>query len=120
MSRKKPAPKLKYKVEYTALYTALEYEGSKIKIYNNGILIVKGNIKNAAFALSKQILNDRGKATSIEYNRCIKIKCKPGKPFTIEWVGEGILPDGDVFPEPKFWEEFKQEFERFCKLKAFI
>jgi len=83
------------------------------------MLTIRGNTKHAAFALAKYVLDEKGGAVGVEYNRCVKIKCKPGSPYTIEWLGLGILQD-DAFPEPKFWEEFKIEFERVCNLKAFI
>lgn len=118
MARKKPLPRNRQ--TYKPDYTLLEYEGAKLKIYSTGLLTIRGSIKHAAFALAKNVLEDKGNAIGIEYNQCIKIKCKPGKPYTIEWLGKGILPDGDAYPEPKFWEEFKTEFERFCELKAFI
>jgi hypothetical protein len=115
--KRKPAPR---RVRSTADdFTLLEYEGAKLRIYNNGMLTIKGSTKNAAFALAKQVMSEDGAPDSIEYNKCIRINCKKGKPYTIEWLGLGILQD-DAYPEPKFWEEFKLEFERFCNLKAFI
>lgn len=117
MSRKKPLRPQHRRPSDS--FTAVEYEGTKLRIYSNGILTIDGDTKHAAFALAKRVLDEVGGAVGMEYNRCVTIKCKPGTPYTIEWIGLGILSD-DKLPEPKFWEEFKAEFERVCNLKAFI
>jgi hypothetical protein len=118
MARKKPLPRNRR--VFQPSFTTLTHEDATVKIYSSGMLTIKGSVKNAAFALAKHVLDDKGSAIGVEYNRCIRVKCKPGKPYTIEWLGKGILPDDDAYPEPKFWAEFKTEFERFCELKAFI
>ena len=111
----------KQQISYFDDYTLFEYKGTQLRIYNNGVLIIKGNsiVKHAAYALAKNILDSKGDSISTEYNRCIVVKTKTGKPYTVKWIGLGILLD-DALPEPKFWEEFKTEFERFCELKAFL
>jgi hypothetical protein len=111
--RKKPLPKKQR--SYKDDYTTLKYEGTELHLYRTGMLTIKGDTKQAAYALAKHILDDTLNST---FYRCIKINLKKNKPYTIEWLGLGILSD-DPLPEPKFWEEFKEEFERYCALKAF-
>lgn len=119
MKRRKPAPKRTKR--YEDEYTAFEYEGTQLRVYNTGMLTVKGkgSIKNAAMALAKHVLDEEGDAVGLGYNKCIYVNCKPGKPYTITWEGKGVI-EGDVCPAPYFWDEFKTEFERVCALKAFL
>ena len=119
MKRKKPArPRQK---RWADEFTAFEYEGTELRVYNTGMLTIKGkaNIKNAAMALARHVLDEEGDAVGLGYNKCIRVNCKPGTKYTVEWEGLGVLQD-DAYPEPKFWAEFKDEFERICALKAFL
>ncbi len=86
----------------------LSYEDGYLAFSSNGTIKIEGNIKNAALALFKHILNKNGTITWVGY---IKIICIPGKPYTLEW--------GSAGSKPEHWDEFKKEYERICELKIF-
>ncbi len=105
-------------------YSTFLYENTDCRVYNNGMITIKGdgNIKHAAIAFAKYILNDNLTTTILrksDFYKCISVNCEPNTQYTIDWVGDGVVED-DIYPEPKFWEEFKKEFERYCELKVFL
>lgn len=92
---------------------------SELKIFSNGTATLNGNVKDIANVLGKVVLNNYSKSSHLKLNECIMIVCTSGFAYTIDWIGKGVLQD-DLMPEPLFWEEFKMEFERYCKMKAFL
>lgn len=118
--KRKPAPRKLNTIRKPSKILTLEYEGTRLNVYSDGILTIQGETKHAAYALAKQLLEHRDNLNSfmITSNDCIKYSCEQGKKWTIKWVGKGIL-EKDIMPKPFFWDEFKTEFERFCELKIF-
>lgn len=114
--RKKPAPVQQKRWQDS--FNTLEYDNTKVHLYNSGMITFTGNTKNAAIATAKFFLEDNMLRGLIHYS-CITINLENGKKYTIDWVGKGVIPD-DICPEPKYWKKFKKEFERYCELKAFF
>ena len=92
---------------------------SELKIFSNGTATINGSVKDVANVLGKIVLNDYSKSSYLKLNECIIIVCTSGFAYTIDWTGKGVLQD-DLMPKPLFWDEFKMEFERYCKLKVFL
>jgi hypothetical protein len=114
--RKKPAPVNQKRWQDS--YNTLEHDNTKVRLYNSGFITFNGNIKSAAIAVAKFFLEDDSMTGLIHY-LCIDVSLEKNKKYTIKWVGGGVIPD-DTCPEPKFWKEFKTEFERYCELKVFL
>lgn len=95
----------------TGPYGPVEFRHDKttIKICWNGILI-SGDVKEAAMALAKAIfdLSDGSIATSWE--GVLKAHHGNGN-FSLEY----LLKD-----RPEFFNELNEQYERICKLKAFM
>lgn len=106
-------------------YNVLSYENTEIKVYNSGMITIKegGTIQNAAIAFAKYVLEDNATTHAhlfkTDLYTCIDVTCEPNKKYTVKWIGKGVI-ENDLCPEPKFWGKFKKEFERYCKLKAFL
>ena len=117
--KRKPLPK-KHSTPKARKILSLEYEGTKLNIYSDGILTIQGETKHAAYALAKQLLEHRDGFNSLMIisGNCVQYNLEKGKKWTIKWTGKGVL-EKDIMPRPFFWDEFKAEFERFCELKIF-
>lgn len=89
------------------------YKKSSAIFIPDGTLIIggDGNVKDAAIAFAKFFLEMYIGYIKEDINGTIEINCKKGEDYTIDWIG---------ISKPEFWEEFKQEFEKFCKLRAFL
>lgn len=105
-------------ISYSEDSTIMKHNNTSLIISNDGTLEINGTIKDAAYALFKVILQLSQDSTSISYNNCILVKSKEF--ITIEWIGRGIINSNLVKPKPKFWDEFKLQFEELNSLKAFI
>lgn len=116
--RRKPSPKIPPQKRWVDIHTDLSYEDTSVRFYNSGMITFKGSIKHAAIAFARYILDTVNLTRGGINYLCIRVYPEDKK-STIEWLGKGIIED-DVYPEPKFWEEFKKEFERYCELKAFL
>ncbi len=114
--RKKPAPPIQTRWEDG--FVNLEHEDAKVRFYNTGMITFNGSIKNAAIAVAKHLMDDMSFIGILNY-LCINYNFNSGEKYTINWVGGGVIPN-DKLPEPKYWAEFKEEFERYCELKAFF
>ena len=87
---------------------------SMIALYEGGKVHISGDMKEVALAFLNHTLQDIGtNLVSITYNGALLLKCYKGMPVTIDWVGT----DRNL---PHLFNEFKQEFERICKMKAFL
>lgn len=86
---------------------------ASIKLYGSGGVKLEGNVREAAFMFAKHMLNDKPRADFTTLNSSIKAKCKLGEDYTIDWVNSR-------FDEPYWWQEFKAEYEKICRLKAFL
>jgi|WetSurMetagenome_2_1015567.scaffolds.fasta_scaffold374383_2 hypothetical protein len=115
--RKKPAPAQQKRWQDD--YSILEYDDTKVRLYNSGMITFTGTIKNAAVAVARYFLNTEFFSSEIINYSCIKVSLKKNEKYTIFWLGSGVIPE-DICPEPKYWEEFKTEFEKYCGLKAFL
>lgn len=97
------------------LSITLLHEDTELLFYNSGMIDIKGDVKCGAIAFAKHILA-MGKAGSLNYV-CMKIHLKKDNKYSLEWIAEESDPN---YKKPKFWEDFKREFERYCELKVFL
>lgn len=98
------------------MYSTISHDDTTVHFYNTGMIDINGNVKNAAIALAKYMIENGASCDELIY-LCMKVCLQKNKKYTIEWVGE----ENELsFTKPYFWNEFKKEFERYCELKAFI
>jgi len=109
--RKKPS-----KIKWEDIFITLSYENTKIRFYNSGMITINGDTRCGAIAFAKHVLENMALGGTLNYN-CIKIHLKKDSKYSVDWVGEEY---DNYYIEPKFWKEFKIEFERYCELKAFL
>lgn len=96
------------------MYSTISYKDTTLYFYNTGKMTIIGNVKYAAIAFAKYMLDSNLFNNNLNY-LCLSLKITENKQRTIEWV-----ESGHEFVKPKYWEEFKREFERYCELKAFL
>lgn len=110
--------KILSEVKWADLYVILSHEDTELLFYNSGMISISGDVKCGAIAFAKHILRNHAFMGNLNY-LCMSINLQKN---TINW-GDGrvkITSEIDLYPEPKFWKEFKREFERYCALKAFL
>lgn len=96
------------------MYSTISYEDTTLYFYNTGRMVIIGNVKCAAIAFAKYMLDSHLFNNNLNY-LCLSLKILANKKRTIEWIESGH----DII-KPQYWEEFKKEFERYCSLKAFL
>ena len=90
-----------------------------IALFDNGRVNFLGDIKAIALLFAKDLILENKDLTlengvvAITHNGSMKIMRNQDKSIIIDWVHETIQP-------PIEWNEFKKEFERIFKLKAFL
>lgn len=107
---------MKYRYSNNPQTPRIEIEGEGTSVYfcDSGMIEVDGDIKRGAIAFAKYIIETTVNFGSFNWI-CIKINFRKNEKYSIEWI-----ESGHEFIKPKFWEEFKREFERYCELKAFL
>jgi hypothetical protein len=91
---------------FTSTHLFFYHEGAAVKIYRNR-LVVTGSLKNAAFALARDVLND--KAVSTSWNNILEANRSSGK-YVLKYLKNN---------KPDFFDELNQHFQRICNMKAF-
>ena len=98
----------------------LKHGDGVITLHPDGTVDLKGNVKDAAMALATHVFEERSDGiVDITFNRTLKAHCKKGEPFTLHWETKGTFTDNG-WPAPWFFNALKTEFERVCKMKAFL
>lgn len=120
MRRKKPSRKQADSV------ISFEHEKSAVKLYSSGVVQIEGDVKHAAFAFAKHILAEYNGYSKQVMNKYLVINCLKGQDYTLDWnTSIDVYEAGisakvyDKCAKPPQWDEFKEEFERVCKLKIF-
>jgi hypothetical protein len=86
---------------------------ASLKLYGSGGVRLEGDVKAAAMLFANYMLNDKPRADFTTVNGSLKAKCKLGEDYTIEWANYR-------YDAPYWWQEFKAEYEKICRLKAFL
>lgn len=93
------------------LVTVVSHNQSKIGFRGDGEVLLEGNLKDAALAFVKYVVDREctDGTVRVEINKCVSIDCANN--FELSYVGEK--------EEPEFWNDFVQEYNRIIRMRAF-
>lgn len=91
-----------------------------VLLNSDGTVIITGDVKSAALAFTKHILDNYNGYTKQVINKYLVVNCMDRQNYTLDWVTSDWATSINPPTKPAQWAEFKEEFERICKLKAFI
>lgn len=93
------------------LVTIISINESRIGFRADGEVLLEGNLKDAALAFVKYIVDREctDGTVRVEINKCVAIDCKDN--FTLSYMGDK--------EKPEFWDEFVEEYDRIIRMRAF-
>lgn len=79
-------------------------------------LTYKGNIKDVALMFARHVYNNYNGYTHYLINDTLNVKYSDGN-FILSWIES---PKRGYVPAPEWWLDFKNEFDKIMKMKAFM
>lgn len=81
----------------------------------------KGSIKDVALMFARHVYNNYNGYVSYIINKTIKVVYtveNTNNKFSLIWLK--TYANGLEYPPPEWWGEFKKEFDKIMKMKAFM